>query len=179
MLQNLLTTGKLIANSGWDHILSAYVSFGFLLLDHRVPSAPFAKSKSAILSAEAVHQCAYKLLTTSFVNQRECRSTVLKGILSRVMSNNAKPSILLLQRLVSEQTTIVVSMQEHFKESLEYLPLLPVKTAMSFLDGADCVELRLRLPQHDQRASWVLSRAALAHARIACWVRNLVLTEVV
>ena len=135
MLQNLLTTGKLIANSGWDHILSAYVSFGFLLLDHRVPSAPFAKSKSAILSAEAVHQCAYKLLTTSFVNQRECRSTVLKGILSRVMSNNAKPSILLLQRLVSEQTTIVVSMQEHFKESLEYLPLLPVKTAMSFLDA--------------------------------------------
>ena len=134
-MQSLLNTGKLITNSGWDHILSAYVSLGFLLLDHRVPSAPFLRSKSAIASAEAIHQCAYELLTKSFVNQRECRSTVLEGILSRVMSNNAKPSILLLKRLVSEQTTIVVSMQKHFKESLEYLPLLPMKTSLSFLES--------------------------------------------
>jgi len=135
VMESLLKTGSLIANSGWDHVLSAYVSLGFLLLDHRNPSGPFARSKSAIAAAQAVHRCAYELLTKSFVNQRECRGTVLDGILSRVMSNNANTSVVLLRRLVSEQTTIVVSMHEHFKESLEYLPLLPMKIAVSFLEA--------------------------------------------
>lgn len=111
------------------------MSLGFLLLDHRDPSGPFGKSKRAIFAAESVHRIAHELLTKSFVKQRECRATVLSGILSRVMSNNASASISLLRGLISEHIMIVVSMHEHFKESLEYLPLLPMKTATSFLEA--------------------------------------------
>eukprot|EP00940_MAST-03C_sp_MAST-3C-sp2_P002928 g2928.t1 len=163
-----LVKAALLATKFWDHILPAAVEMGFLLIDHRSPSGPFANA-SSMKDAALCHVCGIEMLSTCFQRQRACRATVLKGVLSRIMSSGsyaaADAAMRLLSSLVSEHGVAMHSMHDQFKETLEYLPLLPMKVARKFLS--------IIVPLLRSRASVVLRNYAPIVFRKAVFRREL------
>eukprot|EP00939_MAST-03C_sp_MAST-3C-sp1_P003254 g3254.t1 len=132
----VLTSMSSLACTFWNHVLPTTVEFGFLLVDSKSPNGPFVNA-SARVDVRMCHTCGNAILATAFKLQKTCRESVLKGILSRVVSNRndaaARTNMKLLATLVEKHGAYMHSMQDQFKETLEYLPLLSLNVARSFL----------------------------------------------